>query len=134
MSRPKGPGRLQVEEVLRENGHTAFTPDAVAARTGLPLPEVRQHLSNATNRGTIHRPPGPGPGAQYQWGPPPVAIARDRRHTTAPGGYQGGDLRPFVARPGAMDAFTLPSLQGGRRVERVAPRSISTSVRELRKP
>lgn len=30
--------------------------------------------------------------------------------------YDGAELRPYIGRPGAMDAFNLPSLQGGRRV------------------
>lgn len=30
--------------------------------------------------------------------------------------YTGAELRPYSGRPGAMDAYNLPSLQGGRRV------------------
>lgn len=30
--------------------------------------------------------------------------------------YDGAELRPYIGRPGAMDAFKLPSLQGERRV------------------
>lgn len=30
--------------------------------------------------------------------------------------YTGAELRPYDGRPGAMDAYNLPSLQGGRRV------------------
>ena len=32
--------------------------------------------------------------------------------------YDGAELRPFAGRPGAMDAFALPSVMGGRRVWR----------------
>ena len=32
--------------------------------------------------------------------------------------YDGAELRPFEGRPGAMDAYRLPSLFNGRRVER----------------
>lgn len=32
--------------------------------------------------------------------------------------YDGADLRPMCARPGAYDAFKLPSLMGSRRVYR----------------
>ena len=31
--------------------------------------------------------------------------------------YEGRELLPYDGRPGAMDAFTLPSLQHGRRVD-----------------
>lgn len=30
--------------------------------------------------------------------------------------YTAPELRPYQGRPGAMDAYSLPSLQGGRRV------------------
>lgn len=32
--------------------------------------------------------------------------------------YDGSELRPYEGRPGAMRAFALPSLIGGRRVAR----------------
>ena len=35
-----------------------------------------------------------------------------------PGTYDGAELRPYQGRPGAMDAFALPSLINGRRVGR----------------
>lgn len=34
------------------------------------------------------------------------------------GTYDGAELRPFDGRPGAMDAYHLPSLRNGRRVRR----------------
>lgn len=45
--------------------------------------------------------------------------------STAP--YNGAELRPFEGRPGAMDAFALPSLQAGKRVERKKPGLIMSS-------
>lgn len=36
-----------------------------------------------------------------------------KKHT-----YQGPELRPYEGRPGAMDAFTLPSRMGGARYYR----------------
>ena len=41
--------------------------------------------------------------------------------------YTGEELRPFEGRPGAMDAFALPSLQAGKRVERKKPGLIMSS-------
>jgi len=34
------------------------------------------------------------------------------------GTYNGEDLRPFEGRPGAMDAYKIPSLIAGKRVYR----------------
>ena len=33
------------------------------------------------------------------------------------GTYDGAELRPYIGRPGAMDAYSLPSLQGDTRVK-----------------
>ena len=50
-----------------------------------------------------------------------------------PGSYNGAELRPFDGRPGAMDAFQLPSLVDGRQVERVrAPRPMAASSQDKR--
>lgn len=35
--------------------------------------------------------------------------------------YNGAELLPYQGRPGAMDAYALPSLVSGQRVERAAP-------------
>ena len=61
-----------------------------------------------------------------------VNVAQSRQPVTA-GPYGGAELRPFTARPGAMQAFTLPSLQGGQRVERRIPMLMGSSVPEARR-
>lgn len=38
------------------------------------------------------------------------------------GTYDGAELQPYSGRPGAMDAFELPSVVNGERVPRTAPR------------
>lgn len=40
------------------------------------------------------------------------------------GFYDGAELKPYSGRPGAMDAFSKPSLTNGKLVERVAPSGI----------
>ena len=47
-------------------------------------------------------------------------VVRDApvRNSNANGTYAGAELQPFSGRPGAMDAYALPSLVGGRRVPR----------------
>lgn len=39
------------------------------------------------------------------------------------GKYDGAELRAFTGRPGAMDAFSCPSLRNGKRIPYVGPRS-----------
>lgn len=38
-----------------------------------------------------------------------------------PNAYQGAELRPFTGRPGAMDAYSKPSVVNGQPVPRVRP-------------
>lgn len=45
--------------------------------------------------------------------------------------YDGAELRPFTGRPGAMDAFSLPSLQFGERVYRRDANPLSLTTKEL---
>ncbi len=47
-------------------------------------------------------------------------VTNASQHLRDPGTYDGAELRPFEGRPGAMDAFALPSLIGVRRVWRRA--------------
>lgn len=47
--------------------------------------------------------------------------------------YDGADLRPFIGRAGALEAFTLPSLRNGVRVERRAP-ILMASTSDKRRP
>lgn len=44
------------------------------------------------------------------------------RPGTTSGNYMGAELQPYSGRPGAMDAFELPSVVNGERVPRIAPR------------
>jgi hypothetical protein len=37
------------------------------------------------------------------------------------GVYNGNELKPYIGRPGAMDAFSLPSMSAGKRIPRSAP-------------
>ena len=42
-------------------------------------------------------------------------------HHHNPGTYNGAEPRPFAGRPGAMDAYTLPSVVAGVRILRALP-------------
>lgn len=46
------------------------------------------------------------------------------RNNPMRGVYDGAELRPYVGRPGAMDAFNLPSMTGAGLVGRVPPSGI----------
>ena len=55
---------------------------------------------------------------------PMVVREAPVRNSNAEGTYSGAELLPYSGRPGAMAAYALPSLVGGRRVPRdglVAP-------------
>lgn len=45
--------------------------------------------------------------------------------------YKAPELRPFDARPGAMDAFDKPSVVAGTQVERTRPALICAGVRDV---
>lgn len=135
------PGRRAVARVLRE-ATRPLSPDQVAALTGLPVADVRMHLSNlklagtAVNVGTAHD-------AQYQhtsrvgaWAAATSGTAPTPPRTRMGSGtYSGAELQPYTGRPGAMDAYALPSLSNGQRVERRAPMLIGAQpVRKAAQP
>lgn len=43
--------------------------------------------------------------------------------------YVPNELKPFDGRPGAMDAFKLPSLMNGVATPRVAPKIMSATTK-----
>ena len=51
-------------------------------------------------------------------------------HNTAH--YTGAELRPYTGRPGALDAYKLPSLIDGQRVDRRPPTIMSASPAQAR--
>ena len=67
--------------------------------------------------------------------PPAAALAARRKserleaatrttpicNSTTTGTYLGAELQPCTHRPGAMDAYTLPSITMGRRIDRRRP-------------
>ncbi len=124
------PGRRAVARVIRD-ATRPLSADQVAAATGLPMADVRMHLSNLKLAGTVVN-VGTTLDAQYQHtSAAGTAYARSNASsTTAPaaprtrmgsGTYSGAELQPYTGRPGAMDAYALPSLSNGQRVERRAP-------------
>ena len=43
--------------------------------------------------------------------------------------YEAKELKPYDGRPGAMDAFKLPSVMNGVAIPRVAPRIMSATTK-----
>jgi hypothetical protein len=121
------PGRRAVARVIRE-ATRPLSADQVAAATGLPMADVRMHLSNLKLAGTIAN-VGTAHDAQYQhtsaagaWAAATTGSAPTPPRTRMGSGtYTGAELQPYTGRPGAMDAYALPSLSDGQRVPRRAP-------------
>lgn len=123
--RPVGPTRrLVMRELQHHARNTRFSPQPtlglspqqIASATGLPIQTIRTTLANmaaagqATNAGNTRTPLWRLPNASDQ-----ASNDMNPMHKHA-GTYDGAELRPYTGRPGAMDAFTLPSLANGQRV------------------
>jgi hypothetical protein len=121
--RPMSAAREAVEEALQ----AATTPASavtIATITGLDLNTVRIHVRNCCTKNRAHNTtPGSFSGL-YAWGSAPITTTAAPRRTQLMGSnghYTGAELRPFDGRPGAMDAFTKPSIVNGQPVERARP-------------
>lgn len=127
--------RQRVHGTLLSQPTTPQTAMTIAAATGIDGNKVRRIVHNLMIAGLAHN-SGTGspraaaylPGAAPRADGPPAAA---RIHTpgqkpaprTAPSDdkYTGAELRAFAHRPGAMDAYALPSLHNGQRIQRRAP-------------
>lgn len=121
------PGRRAVARVMRE-ATKPLTRDQVAAATGLPVADVRMHLSNlklagtVVNVGTAHDTHYLHTSRASAWAAATTGTAPTPPRTRiGEGTYTGAELQPYAGRPGAMDAYALPSLSNGQRVPRRAP-------------
>lgn len=138
--RSTSPERQAVEEVLKAARGQPLTADTVASRSGLRADEVRVIIRNCCTKGLAHNVAPGEPLGQYLWGQPTLArppagtaTARgQQRPMKGDDTYRGEALRPFTGRPGAMHAFTLPSLVNGTRSARVRP--VLISAQPVRQP
>lgn len=101
-----------------QNTPPGLSPQQLASATGAEITKVRaalgtmRDLGQAVNVGTLGKP---------LWRlHTPAATAQPsmtaERHLHGKGDYIPTELRAFTDRPGAMDAFKLPSLENGQRV------------------
>ena len=114
------------ESQLRDHYATMPWPDLVTL-----LGKSKSAIYDKANRLGLVRTAGfvRHDGQNFTIGQPRVVVVQKRhvpmvvreapvRNSNAKGTYAGAELQPFSGRPGAMDAYALPSLVGGRRVPR----------------
>lgn len=134
----KSKERLAVERELQKHSKqgVALTPQRLVSILGADLDLVRKILANmrkqgtAVNVGTLHAPAYRTPERRQESAP--AALANPRT-VTGRGPYEGKELRPFDGRPGAMDAFLLPSVVNGQRTEPRRPVAMCVSAIKNRK-
>lgn len=108
-----------------------LTPEQVSAQTGIHITLVRNHIANTLRAGLAHNTnPDRRYVAAYAWGPKPMPETLHRERHTPTGIYDGRDLLRVSTRPGAMDAYSLPSVVSGEAVERKRPALVSSNVVE----
>lgn len=132
VKRPRGsqPGtarRLVLAELqhharnMRFTPHTTppgLSPQQLASATGVEITKVRaalgtmRDLGQAVNVGTLGKPLW----RQHTPADAELLRAKAERPAYGAGDYIPTELRAFTDRPGAMDAFTLPSLVNGQPV------------------
>jgi len=126
---PSLPRRLALRELQHHARNARFTPgqapgmspQQIASATGLELKLARVTLHNmhaagqVVNAGTHNKPLW-----RLTTADDLVRDAQGPMHQHA-GTYDGAELRPYTGRPGAMDAYALPSLANGVRVPAKRP-------------
>lgn len=106
--------RKAVEAVLHgaRVGEGSLTPQRIASLSGVELSAVRVIIKSMltarqiVNAGTAQQP-------KYRMRGEAATNAAYHRDW---GWHDGAELRPYTGRPGAMDAFNLPSLVQGQQV------------------
>lgn len=127
MKSQKSPHRIAIENLLLETKRH-LSRDEIAQMcnvTKRQVTSVLQVMRDSAPGGVLDSFKDPsGLGHLYRVipaEPKPNRIQPVRPGTTS-GYYMGAELRPYEGRPGAMDAFELPSVVNGERVPRTAPR------------
>lgn len=134
---PRSRQRLAIEEVLRHTSRsTPLTVDELAQRTGHARAAIRSALNGLVQRGHVENATPHQLPARYRWsrkrGWTAPEASTDPRVRFPDGLYDGRELHPYCGRPGAMDAFALPSLVDGVRVPRRAPMLVGESLEPKR--
>jgi hypothetical protein len=117
--------RVKIEGWMQAATRSHSVAD-MADATGIPKSKVRSIMQAMVQDGkAINTQPGHGKTAHYILSSRKHLAQRTRRmngngsghgrvtNATTSGSYDGRELRPFEGRPGAMDAFALPSMGMG---------------------
>jgi hypothetical protein len=124
---PKSETRLVVEYALRTaTREHPITAEQIATVSGIDITVVRKHIDNCAANDIAHNVRTPQDAA-YAAGPKPdrpkaVDVAQQMpqpRQAWTHGTYTGE--KPAAIRPGSMDAYGLPTLSNGERIERKRP-------------
>jgi hypothetical protein len=132
LNNKKSPERLAVEAAMQTTTpEFPLTPLEIAELTNLHVTVVRAQLANLRSLDKVYSTqPGKLNGG-YVWGCKPAEPKENvptPRVRIGDGIYDGAELRRIPVRPGAMDAYSLPSLQSERSVERRRPMLMGSSV------
>lgn len=130
---------MHVGELKRLDDHS--TPRCVVYGVNIIRADKRDSLRSISLPGSL--PPKPY-SASAAYLPRSAATAHAAAHATTGTGpdhprnmrntthYSGAELRPYTGRPGALDAYRLPSLIDGQRVDRRPPAIMSASPAQAR--
>lgn len=128
--------RRRIEQFLQAaDADDAFTPEAIAGATGISIGNVRKVINGLTRNCRVDNIAESGEGL-YRWRWPVAHVAASRPRWEL-GGEASPDywrrLQAAPARPGAMAAFELPSVEGGQVRERRVPLLLGSSVESFRR-
>lgn len=120
-SNVKSAARLAIERALKQANRPLTMPEIIA-RAGLTDTRARiraeNYLRAMVHEGTARRLSGSIPTWSASGRAVSAAEPAAGTQRASHGRYDGAELRPYEGRPGAMDAFALPSRVGSRRVWR----------------
>lgn len=101
------PDRMAVEDCLRASSST-LSSKKIATLTGVAGAQVTAILQRLRHEGTAVN-AGTGTKPAWRLARAKVSPAAEPAQRYPTGTYTAPELKPFTGRPGAMDAFALPS-------------------------
>ncbi len=111
------PSRLAIEDYMKANLLTPITAHQAAVLAGVSTQRGSNILSQLRTDGLVRHVGEDGQSKTYVWKTSPLRNDPQRPAGATPprqvdvmrGHYNGAELRPYNGRPGAMDAYRLPS-------------------------
>lgn len=114
----KSPTRVLIEKTLLDNAkHGGIGTERIASLTGIDIATVRRNLAHIRDANQLFNLGTPNkPLYVLQADKPSVPTVAKPVKFVPKDTYDGAELRPYVGRPGAMDAYKLPSLKNGQHI------------------